>query len=100
MKKYVRIHNNEKENRRIITKLYNLQTGQINHYSKHFGTLNNCPICQAVEQKNEESVRNLGVIPMIPNESSQNSLKKEEFILHLLELMAKKIEIEIMHSIL
>ena len=75
-KKYVRIHNNEKENRRIITKLYNLQTGQVNHYSKHFGTLNNCPICQAVEQKNEESVRNLGVIPMIPNESSQNSLKK------------------------
>ena len=75
-KKYVRIHNNEKENRRIITKLYNLQTGQINHYSKHFGTLNNCPICQAVEQKNEESVRNLGIIPMIPNDSSQNSLKK------------------------
>ena len=75
-KKYVRIHNNEKENRRIITKLYNLHTGQINHYSKHFGNLNNCPICQAVEQKNEESVRNLGVIPMIPNESSQNSLKK------------------------
>jgi hypothetical protein len=75
-KKYVRIHNNEKENRRIITKLYNLHTGQINHYSKHFGTLSNCPICQAVEQKNEESVRNLGIIPMIPNDSSQNSLKK------------------------
>jgi len=75
-KKYVRIHNNEKENRRIITKLFNLQTGQINHYSKHFGTLNNCPICQAVEQKNEESVRNKGVIPMKPNDTSQNSLKK------------------------
>ena len=89
-KKYVRIHNNEKENRRIITKLYNLHTGQINHYSKHFGTINNCPICQAVEQKNEESVRNLGVIPMIPDDSSQNSLKKRRIYSAFSRLNSKR----------
>ena len=43
--KYLKIHNNEKFNRSLITKLYKIQTGKnsSNNYNIHFGNNDNCP---------------------------------------------------------
>ena len=76
--KYSKIHNNEKENRNIIKKLFKIQTGgnNSNNYNLHFGNNDNCPLCQAIEHKNEENIKKLGIFPMIPNadnNKSQNS---------------------------
>ncbi len=76
--KYSKIHNNEKENRKIIKKLFKIQTGDnnSNNYNLHFGNNDNCPLCQAIEHKNEENIKKLGIFPMIPNadnNKSQNS---------------------------
>ena len=76
--KYSKIHNNEKENRKIIKKLFKIQTGgnNSNNYNLHFGNNDNCPLCQAIEHKNEENIKKLGIFPMIPNadnNKSQNS---------------------------
>ena len=77
-KRFSKIQNNEKENRKLIKKLYKIQTGEnnYNNYNLHFGNNDNCPLCQAIEQKNEENIKKLGIFPMIPNvdnDKSQNS---------------------------
>ena len=81
-KKYEHIHNNEKENRNLIQKLYKIKSGDSNkNYNIHFGNNDNCPLCQAIEQKRNEKIKKLGIFQMnqnvgTGNEKSKNSWQK------------------------
>ena len=73
--KYQHIHNNEKENRSLVSRLYKIKTGENsnnnnyhnNIYNLHFGNNDNCPLCQAKEHQNEENIKKMGIFPMVPN---------------------------------
>ena len=93
--KYLKIHNNEKYNRSLITKLYKIQTGKnsTNNYNIHFGNNENCPFCQAIELKNEENIKKMGIFPMFPNfgnnENSQNSWRNRRVYSALSRILSK-----------
>ena len=81
-KKYNEIRNNEKDNRKLIEKLYKIQTGfgintsnQYIYYNRHFGNNENCPLCQAIEQKNEENIKKMGIHHLIPNQNNENNIQ-------------------------
>ena len=94
--KYEHIHNNEKENRSIIEKLYKIQTGDnnTNSYNLHFGNNDNCPFCQAIEKKNEQNIKKMGIFPMIPNvggnDNSQNSWQNRRVYSALSRILSKR----------
>ena len=93
--KYLKIHNNEKFNRSLITKLYKIQTGKnsSNNYNIHFGNNDNCPLCQAMELKNEENIKKMGIFPMFPNfgnnDNSQNSWRNRRVYSALSRILSK-----------
>ena len=99
--KYIQIHNNEKYNRSLITKLYKIQTGDnsTNSYNMHFGNNDNCPLCQAIEQKNEENIKKMGIFPMIPNlgnnENPQNSWQNRRVYSALSRILSKNHKINL-----
>ena len=81
-KKYNDIQKSEKENRKLIEKLYKIQTGfgtnasnQYIYYNRHFGNNENCPLCQAIEQKNEENIKKMGIHHLIPNQNNENNIQ-------------------------
>ena len=91
-KKYIDIFNNERENIKI-TKLFNLKNRDIDHYRKHFGNRKNCPLCQELEQKHNETLKNLGIYPMIPNinnDSMQSSSKNRRIYSALSRVLSKR----------
>ena len=98
--KYIDLRNNEKDNRKMIEKLYKIQTGYntnysnyYNNYNKHFGNHDHCPLCQAVEQKNEESIKKMGIYHMNPhgnNDNSQNSWQNRRIYSALSRILTKR----------
>ncbi len=99
-KKYNDIRKNEKDNRKLIEKLFKIHTGfasnnsnQYIYYNKHFGNNDNCPICQSIEHKNEETIQKLGISRMTPNisnEKTNNSWKKRRVYSALTKILSKK----------
>ena len=94
--KYEHIHNNEKENRSLIEILYKIQTGDnnSNNYNLHYGNNDNCPLCQAIEKKNEQNIKKMGIFPMIPNvggnDNSQNSWQNRRVYSALSRILSKR----------
>lgn len=82
----------KKENRISTNNLFCSQTGNINHFSRHFGNNKNCPVCQANKQKNDESIREKGICPMIPNvgeDDSQSRLQNRRVYSALSRVLSK-----------
>ena len=75
--------------------LYKVQTGENNSncYNIHFGNNDNCPLCQAIEQNNEENIKKKGIFPMIPNlvynENSRNSWHSRRVYSSLSKILRK-----------
>ena len=98
--KYIDLHKNEKDNRKMIEKLYKIQTGYntnysnyYNNYYKHFGNNDHCPLCQAIEQKNEENIKKMGIYHMNPhsnNDNSQNSWQNRRIYSALSRILTKR----------
>ena len=109
-KKYNDIIKQEKENKKIIEKIIKIQTdfnsnnfNQNNHdlnsnsnfsyFNKHFGNKAHCPLCQAMNQKNEENFKRLGLYHMMPNlsnESSHNSWQNRRIYSALSRILTNK----------
>lgn len=84
---------NKKENRIKTKKLFCSQNGSlINHFSRHFGNNKNCPVCQANKHKQDESIREKGICPMIPNigdDDSQSRLQNRRVYSALSRVLSK-----------
>lgn len=92
---YINIYN-DKNNREIMKELLKIQARDIfnnfYHYQKHRGNNENCPICQAVEIKNEENILKKGINPKsnsIGNDSSQNSWQNRRVYSALSRILTK-----------
>ena len=92
---YINIYN-DKNNREIMKELLKIQARDIfnnfYHYEKHRGNNENCPICQAVEIKNEENILKKGINPKsnsIGNDSSQNSWQNRRVYSALSRILTK-----------
>ena len=72
-----RLYNSNK-NKNWLLKLIKIQKDKnMYHYEKHFGNNENCPLCQQMEQKNEEQIRKIGVYHL-GSDSKSNSKKKRK----------------------
>ena len=84
---------NKKENRIKTKKLFCSQNGSlINHFSRHFGNNKNCPVCLANKHKHDESIREKGICPMIPNigdDDSQSRLQNRRVYSALSRVLSK-----------
>ena len=84
---------NKKENRIKTKKIFCSQNGSIiNHFSRHFGNCKNCPVCQANKSKQDESIREKGICPMIPNigdDDSQSRLQNRRVYSALSRVLSK-----------
>ena len=83
---------NKKENRIHTKKLFCSKNGIINCFSRHFGNNKNCPVCQANKQKHDESIREKGICPMIPNigdDDSQSRLQNRRVYSALSRILSK-----------
>ena len=94
-KKYLNLFK-EKNHVGFINNMIRIQARDINNYccyNKHFGNNDNCPICQSIEHKNEETIQKLGISRMTPNisnEKTNNSWKKRRVYSALTKILSKK----------
>ena len=71
--RYIDIHNREKENRKIIKNMFRKNGQNFKDFYRHIGNDSNCPICQAVQIKNENNIRIKGIRPIIPTISNNTT---------------------------
>ena len=92
-KKYLNLFK-EKNYVGIINNLIRLQARDINYYcyyNKHFWNKDNCPLCQSLEQKNEENIQKKGIYP-IPKitDNNHNSWKNRRIYSPLSKILSKR----------
>ena len=91
--RYVDIHNREKENRKIIKSMFRKSGHYYNDFSRHVGNDSNCPICQAIQAKNENNIKIKGIRPLvsnISNNSTQNSWQNRRIYSALSRVLTKR----------
>ena len=91
--RYMEIHNREKENRKIIKNMFRQAGHNYQDFSRHVGNDLNCPICQAMQMKNENSIKIKGIQPMVSsmsNNSTQNSWQNRRIYSALSRILTKR----------
>ena len=91
--RYMEIHNREKENRKIIKNMFRQAGHNYQDFSRHVGNDLNCPICQAMQMKNENNIKNKGIKPMVSsmsNNSTQNSWQNRRIYSALSRILTKR----------
>ena len=91
--KYLEIHNREKENRKIIKNMFRRAGHNFNDFNRHVGNDMNCPICQAMYIKNENSIKIKGIKPIISslsNNSTQNSWQNRRIYSALSRILTRR----------
>jgi len=91
--RYIEIHNREKENRKIIKNMFRRAGQNFNDFNRHVGNDLNCPICQAMQMKNENNIKNKGIHPLISsmgNNSTQNSWQNRRIYSALSRILTKR----------
>jgi len=91
--RYMEIHNREKENRKIIKNMFRQAGHNYQDFSRHVGNDLNCPICQAMQMKNENNIKIKGIQPMVSsmsNNSTQNSWQNRRIYSALSRILSKR----------
>jgi len=91
--RYMEIHNREKENRKIIKNMFRKAGANCYDFNRHVGNDANCPICQMMQMKNENSIKIKGINPIISsmsNNSTQNSWQNRRIYSALSRILTKK----------
>ena len=91
--RYMEIHNREKENRKIIKNMFRQAGHKYQDFSRHVGNDLNCPICQAMQMKNENNIKIKGIQPMVSsmsNNSTQNSWQNRRIYSALSRILSKR----------
>ena len=91
--RYMEIHNREKENRKIIKNMFRQAGHNYQDFSRHVGNDLNCPICQAMQMKNENNIKIKGIQPMVSsmsNNSTQNSWQNRRIYSALSRILTKR----------
>ena len=93
--RYMEIHEREKENRKIIKGMFRKAGHNFNDFSRHVGNDANCPICQAMQMKNENNIKVKGICPIISSinnnhNNTQNSWQNRRIYSALSRVLTKK----------
>ena len=90
------IHEREKENRKIIKGMFRKAGHNFNDFNRHVGNDANCPICQAMQMKNENNIKVKGICPLISsmnnnhNINTQNSWQNRRIYSALSRILTKR----------
>ena len=91
--RYMEIHNREKENRKIIKNMFRKAGASCSDFNRHVGNDANCPICQMMQMKNENSIKIKGIRPIVSstsNNSTQNSWQNRRIYSALSRILTKR----------
>ena len=91
--RYMEIHNREKENRKIIKNMFRRAGHNFSDFNRHVGNDMNCPICQAMQMKNDNNIKIKGIRPLvssISNNSTQNSWQNRRMYSALSRILTKR----------
>ena len=91
--RYMEIHNREKENRKIIKNMFRKAGHNFNDFNRHVGNDMNCPICRAMQMKNENNIKIKGIRSMMSsnsNNSTQNSWQNRRIYSALSRILTKR----------
>ena len=91
--RYVDLHNREKENRQIIKNMFRKNGQCHNDFYRHIGNDSNCPICQAIQIKNENNIKIKGIRPLvssISNNSTMNSWQNRRIYSAMSRVLTKR----------
>ena len=91
--RYMEIHNREKENRKIIKNMFRKAGASCYDFNRHVGNDANCPICQMMQMKNENSIKIKGIRPIVSsttNNSTQNSWQNRRIYSALSRILTKR----------
>ena len=94
--RYMEIHEREKENRKIIKGMFRKAGHNFNDFNRHVGNDANCPICQAMQMKNENNIKVKGICPLISsmnnnhNINTQNSWQNRRIYSALSRILTKR----------
>ena len=94
--RYMEIHEREKENRKIIKGMFRKAGHNFNDFNRHVGNDANCPICQAMQMKNENNIKVKGICPLISsmnnnrNINTQNSWQNRRIYSALSRVLTKR----------
>ena len=93
--RYMELHEREKENRKIIRGMFRKAGQNFNDFNRHVGNDSNCPVCQAMQMKNENNIKIKGINPLfssIHNNSNytKNSWQNRRIYSALSRVLTKK----------
>ena len=91
--RFMEIHDREKENRKIIKNMFRRAGHNYNDVNRHVGNDLNCPICQAMQMKNENNIKIKGIHPLVSsasNNSTQNSWQNRRIYSALSRILTRR----------
>jgi len=94
--RYMELHEREKENRKIIRGMFRKAGQNFNDFNRHVGNDANCPVCQAMQMKNENNIKIKGINPLFSsihnnsNNCAKNSWQNRRIYSALSRVLTKK----------
>ena len=93
--RYMELHEREKENRKIIQGMFRKAGQNFNDFNRHVGNDTNCPVCQAMQMKNENNIKIKGINPLFASmhnisNYSKNSWQNRRIYSALSRVLTKK----------
>ena len=77
--RYMEIHEREKENRKIIKGMFRKAGQNFNDFNRHVGNDANCPVCQAMQMKNENNIKIKGINPLFSSVRNNSNYAKNSW---------------------